>query len=315
MTEKPYITCLCPTYGRFEQLRDAVACFLLQDYLFRHLLILNDAPHKITLTKKHTSVSIAGVGIGVLNVSARYPHLGAKRQFLLQQAGTPLVAHWDDDDWYLPWHLSHCVSALLDKGFQPLAHAMVKPRGAWWAVGPRDSFEVKGPKHNVFEGQLVFDRQAALDLGGYPPKVSGQAKALMDKFIKARRRQGVSTPCASTDRQGVSTPCPCFYRFDPYPFISYVYRWGDGLCHISGGGDNEKSHKDFAARNTDFGDGQPLIPGGQHPREWARARMAPLFDRLLDGIRKLASQGDYERVEARLRPAYATYPQSSSVSC
>ena len=45
---RPWVTCLCPTYGRFERLREALACFLAQDYPNRRLIILNDAPHRLT---------------------------------------------------------------------------------------------------------------------------------------------------------------------------------------------------------------------------------------------------------------------------
>ncbi|MCK4283144.1 MAG: glycosyltransferase family 2 protein [Candidatus Brocadiae bacterium] len=274
----PAVTCLCPTYGRFERLRDAIACFLLQDYSGeKRLLILNDAPVPL-LTGPHLPF------VQVRNAPTRYPTLGHKRQALLELAETPLVAHWDDDDLYLPWHLRQCVSALLERGGPPAqcGTGCVKPGAAWWGVGPREGFELRGPCHNVFEGQMVFGRRRALELGGYPPKVSGQAKALLAKFRKAGE----------------------LYAWNPADRdISYIYRWAGGLHHISGGGDNVRSHRAFGARNQDFGEAQPLIPAGPAPIEaWARARLRRQFARLPACSRRQLREGVRPAGRSRIVP-------------
>ncbi len=274
----PSVTALCPTYGRFERLRDAVACFLLQDYPGeKHLLVLNDAPVPIALGSAPDCVH-------VVNHPVRFPTLGHKRQALLEAAGTPLVAHWDDDDLYLPWHLTMCVSALtgrpwpLDVAVESVPLSLctdhcalprcAKARAAWWAVGPRERFEVRGPCHNVFEGQMVFERQEALRLGGYPPRVSGQAKALLEAFRRAGK----------------------LYTWNPADEdISYVYRWKDGLQHVSARGDNARGHAAFADCNSDFGAGKPLIPRGD-PLARARDRLASQFRMLGFGIGPQAVQ-------------------------
>ena len=198
----PSVTCLCPTYARFERLRDAVACFLLQDYAGeKRLIILNDAPEPVAL-------GAAVAGVRVINAPSRYPTLGDKRQALLRMATTPLVAHWDDDDLYLPWHLSACVRTLLA---HPAARC-AKPETAWYATGPHDSWTLQGVRRNTFEGQMLFDRARALDLGGYPPVDSGQAAALLDAFRRAGELQTWTPP-----------------RHE----LSYIYRWADGLTHVS----------------------------------------------------------------------------------
>ena len=216
----PSVTCLCPTFGRFERLRDAVACFLAQDYAGeKHLLILNDAPVPVVLGAECVPVT-------VINAPARYATLGHKRQALLEMAATPLVAHWDDDDLYLPWHLSSVVAVLQSKATvaaSPSVRARrtvranrtvrcAKPDAAWYGKGPRESWQLAGVRRSVFEGQMVFDRARALELGGYPALDSGQAAALLDAF----RRAGE------------------LHTWDPPPHeLSYIYRWGDGLDHVS----------------------------------------------------------------------------------
>ncbi len=275
----PPITALCPTYGRFEALRDAVACFLLQDYAGdKRLIIANDSEVPLILSESLTSTAIQELpehNIHVGNVRPRYPTLGHKRHALLMAAHRGLVAHWDDDDLYMPWHLTQCVEALR-------AHPgalCAKPKAAWWALGPRAHFRaVKGPCHNVFEGQMVFDRTGALVLGDYPPRVSGQARALLKKFRKAGE----------------------LHTWNPEPAdISYVYRWDDGLHHISGMGNNAKSHDAFGDRNRDFGDGEPLIPADD-PIEWARERLAGPFDQLCRLLEPGQDPSQVRRIRARL---------------
>ena len=245
----PAVTCLCPTYGRFERLRDALACFLLQDYPRRRLLILNDGP-PLELVPGRTHARFAGAEVRILNRPERMPTLGHKRQLLLEQAQAPVVAHWDDDDLYLPWHLGRCVEALRSSG----RAACVKPDSAWYAVGPRDDFTVRGVRHNIFEGQMVFRRRRAVEFGGYPPQVSGQARALLEAFQDAGELK----------------------EFGPEPSPSYVYRWGDGLQHISARGDSAHGHRAFGRGNRDFGDGRPLLDSAS-PLEWAIGRLEPLF--------------------------------------
>lgn len=233
-SDLPAVTCLCPTYGRFSRLREALACFLAQDYANKHLLILNDARKPLEGTGLPSSVDI-------INTSPTYRNLGDKRQALLDAAQTPLVAHWDDDDLYLPHHLKRAVGAILG---QPGA-TCAKGRGAWYVLGTLPDLQVRGVHHNVFEGQMVFYRGRALELGGYPPMHSGQAKALLGAFFKA----GELVKIADDAGGGVS----------------YVYRWAQGVGHISTFKNRPNSLQRFQAENHDFGDGRPLEPADLTP--------------------------------------------------
>lgn len=242
----PPITCLCPTYGRFERLRDAVACFLAQDYAGeKRLLILNDAPVLIKLGADHLPVT-------VVNAPVRYPTLGHKRQALLEMAATPLVAHWDDDDLYLPWHLSSVVAVLQSKATVAANRTVrcAKPDAAWYGKGPREGWQLVGVRHSVFEGQMVFDRARALELGGYPPLDSGQAAALLDAF----RRAGE------------------LHTWAPPPHeLSYIYRWADGLHHVSGAGRGS----DPSRGDCDFGVGPLLAHASLQGAPRAPTRRSP----------------------------------------
>ena len=286
MPELPAVTCLCPTYGRFERLRDAVACWLLQDYEPRELIILNDAQEPIRMTPgAPAGEERAGVfgRLRVWNARERYETLGHKRQALLEAARTRLVAHWDDDDLYLPWHLSMLVDALRA---HPEARC-VKPQAAWFGVGPCASFELHGPSHNAFEGEMLFDRETALSLGGYSHMMSGQARHLLRQFAQAG----------------------LLHAWEPAPVdISYVYRWADGVGHVSGMGNARGSLARFGERNTDFGVGAPLVDGGDETA-WARARLAGTFRRIEAELVRLLGEGPaapaVRALEEALRPRCA----------
>ena len=216
-SDQPAVTCLCPTHGRFALLREALGCFAAQHYPAKRLMIVNDAPEPI-------EADIPGVEI--INMPNVFLNLGAKRQFLLGLAQTPLVAHWDDDDLYLPNHLERSTRALLGRDV-----GCVKSRGAWYINGN----VIRGLRHNAFEGSMVFQRDEAMELGGYTMKHSGQALALMNKFRMAKRFYGIP------DTEGQ---------------VSYVYRWGTGASHISSLGNKAGSLMRFRRGNTDFGGGQ-----------------------------------------------------------
>jgi len=243
------ITCLCPTYGRFARLRTAVACFLLQDYPNRELIILNDGPVPIL---PGALADWRDAPVRIVNAPERFTTLGAKRQALIELAETDLVCHWDDDDWMLPWHLSSLADALTQSG-QPCAHQ----QRVWYVVGPGRSCTVSGAPANTFEALMLF-LKSALDGLRYSDTDSGQCLPLLHGF---RERGQIE-------------------EWKPEQFdLSYVYRWHDGLDHISG-------RRDRPSRDADHGaaEGGVLLPNDFHPPQWAHAHMGRPFTRLSDQL-------------------------------
>lgn len=122
------VLCLCPTYGRPRLVANAVACFLTQDYpeASRKLLILDDAGQ--IESQDHG-------GWQVISTPERFPSLPAKYNAMLTAEGVigpqltsrwDAVAVWDDDDIYLPWHLTAAVQAMINNGA-----ASAKPSQVW----------------------------------------------------------------------------------------------------------------------------------------------------------------------------------------
>lgn len=217
---KPKVTCLCPTFGRFQLLRYSLSCFLHQTYENKELIILNDAPVPIECYFPQVTV---------INSDDRFPNLGKKRQELLEVADSPYVAQWDDDDVYLPWHLEEAMNNIHEG-------LMVKPEEAFYIRGELErTLRWEGVERNWFEAMTVFDREEAMDLGGYTDEVSGQTIRMIKRF---------------KDKDS-------YVEYNPFPAPSFVFRFGDGHFHIQGG--REPEHERFAKLNRDFGE-EPLRP-------------------------------------------------------
>lgn len=101
------ISCLTATYGRPKLVENAIACFLSQDYPAhcRRHLILDDAGQ---IEEQSAD------GWFVWSTAKRFDTLTAKYSKLeaLDGGWADAFAIWDDDDIYLPWHLSAHAAAL-----------------------------------------------------------------------------------------------------------------------------------------------------------------------------------------------------------
>lgn len=96
------IVCRCLTYGRPELLNEAVESFLRQDYVDKHLWILNDYP-SVQHSFDHPKVTIT-------NCLKRFDTLGEKWNYLayhvFDRFSNCVSIDWPDDDIFLPWSLS-----------------------------------------------------------------------------------------------------------------------------------------------------------------------------------------------------------------
>jgi len=99
MYEFPLLSCFCSVYGRIKCLEEAIQCFLDQDYPGpKELVIVNDLPEQ-TLYYEHPQIRI-------YNIKKRFPTLGDKINFAVSRTKGVILVVWDDDDIYLPHHLS-----------------------------------------------------------------------------------------------------------------------------------------------------------------------------------------------------------------
>lgn len=101
------ISVLIPTHGRTAQLAEAVQSFLCQDWHgIKECIILNDCPRQFLVCN--------APDVRVINIGERIQPLGHKRNMLAAFARREFLAWLDDDDIWLPHHLSTVAGYLRD---------------------------------------------------------------------------------------------------------------------------------------------------------------------------------------------------------
>lgn len=193
--------CLCPTYGRPRQLlENTLACFATQDY---------KGPHELWLLDDGNTVASQpggrlGASWSVVNRHPRHRSLPDKYNDLLRRVGIHEdvgYVVWDDDDLYLPWHLS--------------SYAETLQRSEW--VHPVDVWSTYDSLHREkaagrFHGSLAIRGDLLRRIGGW---------------IETRR--------ADFDQQQIAECARLAACGRPDYDPSYVFRWQDsGANHCQG---------------------------------------------------------------------------------
>lgn len=195
MTELPHVICMCPTYGRPKHLiLNTIACYLKQDYPEDHrsLIILDDLGNLVLNT------TFRERGVSLVSRASRFPSLPAKYNALRGMGFGNVQVVWEDDELYLPHHLSSCVAALQDSQW-------VHPKMVW------STYTGKPEQENAagrFHAALAFRRDFLDRIGGWPETDAPD----FDQQLLAVAAQ--NAPCG----------CPNSGEGE-YP--SYVFRWSD----------------------------------------------------------------------------------------
>jgi glycosyltransferase involved in cell wall biosynthesis len=202
------IAAICCTYKRPKLLAEAIECFRRQDYpaALREMIVLDDA---------NQYKNQVGDGWRIVSSPIRFRTLGEKRNASAALVSADVEAYcvWDDDDIYLPWHMSAAVAALEEADYT-IPTVLYSDK--------RNRLERKLNQY-LFHGAWAFRREAFDRVSGYPFMQSGQDQFLLKRFKAANLRR--ADPIA----------------FDPRP--SYIYRWFTAHTqHISalGAGGYEK---------------------------------------------------------------------------
>jgi len=112
--DRPFVSCIMPTFNRGLFVPQAIRCFLRQDYPDRELIVVDDGERRVGhLVEGSDLVRYVAVD--------RRLSLGEKRNLAAELSRGDVIAHWDDDDWYGPEYLSRLVRALLSGGPRSLA--------------------------------------------------------------------------------------------------------------------------------------------------------------------------------------------------
>lgn len=210
----PLVTCLLPTFNRIPRLtrllEEAVQCFLLQDYPNKELILCNDTPGQ--------EIHCDFPQVRVINSHARFPTLGDKLHWMIEQAEGEYMCRWDDDDISLPWRLSLSVEHLAGG-----AHREWRPENHWYTP--------------VQNGELAF----------YHTQHPGNTHIMSiwhRDLLRGLTYPGRPCPSGLEDQTFNS----CIWEMGyprrgtvlPLEDIFYLYRWGTGSKHLSGGGGGQK---------------------------------------------------------------------------
>jgi len=198
----PLVACLGPTYRRPPRLlANAIACFEHQDYPAdrRRLFILDDAGELAAAKGPSWEIFVA---------ASRYPTLPAKYSALADLARIyfepDILAVWEDDDIYLPWHISTAVGAM----YAPVAprykrgRAWAHPSRVWSLYGGQLHQEPTGGR---FHAALAIRLETLIAIGGW----LDTPRADFDQQLLAKLRRECGPP---------ADPCQ-------FAAPSYVFRW------------------------------------------------------------------------------------------
>jgi len=110
----PRVACLCPTYGRPKLLANLLAQFLAQDYPADRMLLVMLEDAGLIDSQRGENWILEGT-------PQRCPSMPAKYDRLVELACAAgerpdILVVMDDDDVYLPWHVSQHVAALANGG-------------------------------------------------------------------------------------------------------------------------------------------------------------------------------------------------------
>ena len=224
------VDCHLCTFGRFETVRRSVTQFLLQDYPDKTLLIFNTAPTPIELDPELESCRVRVINQQTNPDGSAFSSLGQVRSAALDHGKGDAWICWDDDDLFLPYHISESVRHKNDAktiGWKPLRSLFSNDGGKTFSFA-----------QNAMEASILVDFDF-VKKHGFSTTRSGGEHVFGGWLDELKKRNELTI-------QDV-TP-------------SYAYIWGDGLSKTSGNIDHPNNFENHKNASLDFGQGV-LSPG------------------------------------------------------
>jgi hypothetical protein len=222
---------LC-TYGRHACVERSIGMWLSQDYKYeKELIVFNTAPEPLlpgSLLSEMDNVFF--IHAPKHGSGKDWESLGEVRNAALQYCSGFLYSCWDDDDLFLPWHLSQGKRAWRECG-----KIAWKPEHSLFSQDGGRTYKLAG---NSMEASFLV-RLDFVKEHGFSEKQSGAEHVQGGWLDKARELGEV-----------------CVENIRP----SYAYVWGDGLHKTSGAIDNPNNFEHHKAASTDFGEGVLVVP-------------------------------------------------------
>lgn len=223
-----HVLALMATCGRHRCAERALTCFLEQDYEGEHtLLIHNNSPveQQLSLPELPPNKKVILLNKSTGNDGGRYNSLGAIYNDTIQEAPkeVDIIIHWDDDDIYLPNHISAGVA-----GYNAMNKNNIAYKPAFSFFRHADGV---GVVQNTLEPS-IFVKASHIFEHGYSDTTSDQhmkwLSALEDKIF-----------------------------VDPSGIPTLVYNWGDKdipTFKTSGNPDNPQNFDNYRNFSQEHGD-------------------------------------------------------------
>ena len=227
----PKVSSILCTYGRFNTVRQSITLWKYQDYDNKELIIFNTAPVPIELDE-----SLKDYDIKVVNQQTetskkkKYKSLGKIREDSLELATGDVYSCWDDDDLFLPWHLSQGIRELTDNDLKSWM-----PAKSYWSPNNGETFE---HARNSMEATVFV-------------------------YIDVLKKYGFAYENGTEHvpwRKGLVDDGLLSEDTEVTPFESYAYMWGSSIAphKTSGSVNNPNNFNDHKEQSVDFGKGEKL---------------------------------------------------------
>jgi|LakMenEpi03Aug12_release.lakeMendotaPanAssembly.Ray.scaffolds.fasta_scaffold212374_4 glycosyltransferase involved in cell wall biosynthesis len=193
----PKVSCVMPTYRRFNCVERSISCFLAQETeLETELIICNtDVEYPLVLDDSFSYEDLLRIKIFNsnidLNTGKPYKSTGAIRRDGVARSTGEYYITWDDDDIFLPWNIQQCYDGLVRTGKRAW-----KPKKSimWWADAPKLEFNVLEATAMMYIAEATFDENSG------PEGMSWYQRLINNNQI-------------SEDEDGI--PGYCYYWKDP----------------------------------------------------------------------------------------------------
>jgi hypothetical protein len=218
------VSCIANTYRRFTCLNRSIRFFLNQDSnVEKELIIYNtdiEYPLELDDSLKDENIKIINNNTDLVTRQP-YTNIGDIRRDSLQYADGSHYICWDDDDIFLPWHISQCVD-----GFNknPDIWAWKPHTSMFWN---RDGINLAC---NNMEASILVDLNKLKEIGFSNHQGGGEHLYWMDIFKKLNK----------------------FY-IDKSSIPSYCFNWSDNSeigGHKQSGSIRREDNFEFHKKNT-----------------------------------------------------------------
>ncbi len=214
MSNLPFISCKCITYGRVDTLEEALHSFLIQDYPADRceLIIVNDYPEQ-KLTFEHPQVTI-------YNLDSTFPLIGEKENYAIERCKGELIAVWDDDDVAMSNHLQNIAKFWKDD--TNIIH---------WETGVFYNEPSITAIKGVGNSGIVYSKDVWEKIGKSPLENAGGDMTLTNKIHALGRQYVVDAKMPDNE-------------------ASWFYMWGGRGYHQSGQGTDDGTRPNIIQRHS-----------------------------------------------------------------